>query len=248
MTNYSLLILEFLPSVFSLVVHKPFSQLCPATWLASNQCRMDGRQYPSEPVAEYSPALARDDCDPSTLRSPGGHRGGNSDVPEGERSRGHVEDHVGDPRASEDAYSRAAMVSPVPSIWAIKTPPTEQYPQYYRDEARKPPVRDTMISGISGATGSSGRTAGSGTPMLPGIPRSAFDEDTPKPKKKLLLCGIKKSNLFVLVVLLLFIIVAGVAIGVGVGMSTRGGASPYSKQMNAARALYRLRNQRLHER
>ncbi|ROV92003.1 hypothetical protein VSDG_07639 [Cytospora chrysosperma] len=156
-----------------------------------------------------------------------------------------VVDHGG---GLEDAGSRAEMHSPIPDFWAAKTPPMEQFPQYYREDARKPPVRDTIISGTSGITGSSGTTAGSGTPMLPSIPRSAFDEDTPKPKKKLLLCGIKRSNFYVLLVLLLFILVAGVAIGVGVGMSTTSGASPYSKQTNPSRrALYNPRDRRRHE-
>lgn len=226
-------------------VHKLLCQPCPATELASDQCRMDGRQQPSEPAVEHMPAPTSDNSDPTTLRSPGGYRRGSADLPDRERSGENVVDHGG---GLEDAGSRAEMHSPIPDFWAAKTPPMEQFPQYYREDARKPPVRDTIISGTSGITGSSGTTAGSGTPMLPSIPRSAFDEDTPKPKKKLLLCGIKRSNFYVLLVLLLFILVAGVAIGVGVGMSTTSGASPYSKQTNPSRrALYNPRDRRRHE-
>lgn len=220
----------------------------PLSWHLTDQCRMDGRQQPSEPAVEHIPAPTSDDSDPTAPRSPGGYRGGSADLPERERSGENVVNHGGGLQALEDAKSRAEMHSPIPDFWAAKTPPMEQFPQYYREDARKPPVRDTIISGTSGITGSSGRTAGSGTPILPSIPRSAFDEDTPKPKKKLLLCGIKRSNFYVLLVLLLFILVAGVAIGVGVGMSTTSGASPYSKHTNPTRrALYNLRNRRRYE-
>lgn len=210
---------------------------------------MDGRGHSSELVADYNvdPASTSDDCDLSTPRSTGGFRGGSAELFDGDNPDVFHDENSGSPRALEDGRSRAAMLSPVSATRSTMRPTTQQLPQYYRDEAKRPPVRDTMMSGVSGVTGSSGltgssgRTAGSGTPMLPGIPKSAFEEDTPKPKRKLILCGIKKSNSFVLLVLLIFLLVAAVAIGVGVGMSSTSGASPYSKQTNTTHARYHSR-------
>lgn len=69
--------------------------------------------------------------------------------------------------------------------------------------------------------------------MLPGNLKSAFDDDVPeKPKQRVVLCGIKRSNFFIILVLVLFLIGVGVAVGVGVGlgMSKTDGSSPFSEQ------------------
>ncbi|ROW08555.1 hypothetical protein VPNG_06211 [Cytospora leucostoma] len=176
-------------------------------------------------MAEYSPARTSDDCNRSIVSSPGGYTGVNITSGYGEDGPGeYFESHDSNPQDLESGYLRAAG----PATQAVPT--TQQFPQYYRDEARTTPGGDTVRSGISGATEKSGLTADSGAPMLPGITKSAFEEDNPKPKRKFVLCGIRKSNFFVLVVLLLFLIVAGVAVGVGVGISRTSGSSPYSKQ------------------
>jgi hypothetical protein len=70
-------------------------------------------------------------------------------------------------------------------------------------------------------------------PMLPGNLKSAFDDDVlAKPKQRVVLCGIQRSNFFILLVLFLFLIRVGVTVGVGVGlgMSKTGNSSPFSKR------------------
>ncbi|KUI73981.1 hypothetical protein VM1G_09166 [Cytospora mali] len=189
---------------------------------------MDGRQHPSELTNEYGPARTSDDSEPSILRDPVVYGGECTVVSEGDCPEGYFENNDISPRALEDGYSVSATLSTISAAQAAKIPQTQQFPQYYRDEARKPPVRDTMISGISGVT------AGSGAPMLPKTPKSAFEEDAPKSQRKFHLCGIGKSNFFIVLVLLLFFLVVGVAIGVGVGMSLAktNESSPYSKRTN----------------
>jgi hypothetical protein len=99
--------------------------------------------------------------------------------------------------------------------------------------------RNTVISGISdfsGATDDSGRNTVMGSdpkaPMLPGKFKSTFDDDTPpNPRRRLILCGIKRSHFFILVVVCLFLVGVGVSVGVGVGlgMSKTGNSSPFSE-------------------
>ncbi|KUI58887.1 hypothetical protein VP1G_06208 [Cytospora mali] len=190
---------------------------------------MDGRQHPSELTNEYSPARTSDDSGPSILRNSGGYGGECTVVSEGDCPERYFENNDVSPRALEDGYSVAATLSTVSAAQAAKMTQTQQFPQFYRDETRKPPVRDTMISGISGVT------AGSGAPMLPKNPKSAFEEDAPKAQRKFHFCGIGKSNFFIVLVLLLFLLVVGVAIAVGVGMSLSktSESSPYSKRTNS---------------
>lgn len=115
---------------------------------------------------------------------------------------------------------------------------TTQPSQYYHDAPRVAFARDTVLSGVSGFSGvtdQSGKTAGSDpeAPMLPGNLKSAFDDDVPeKPNQRVVLCGIKRSNFFIILVLVLFLIGVGVAVGVGIGlgMSKTDSSSPFSEQ------------------
>lgn len=178
-------------------------------------------------MAEYSPARTSDECNRSVISSPGGYNGVDLTYGYGGDGPGeYLENHESNPQDLESGYPRAAGPA------AQSVPPTQLIPQYYRADARTTPGGDTVTSGVSGTTEKSELTADPGAPMLPGITKSAFDEDDPKPKRQFILCGIRKSNMFVLMVLLLFLIVAGVAVGVGVGvsMSRTSSSSPYSKQ------------------
>lgn len=194
--------------------------------------KMDSTRNPSTLAAEYSPARTSDDCSPSIHRSPGGYEGEPTGISEQASPGGYFEYHNSSPRAMENAYPRAASRSPVSATRAIRVPLTQQIPQYYRGDIMTLPVRNTRLSGVSATTTNSRKTAGSSAPMLPENIKSTFDEDAPKPHRRLILCGIKKSNFFVLLVLLVFLLVVGVGIGVGVGMgmSNTSKSSPYSKQ------------------
>lgn len=189
---------------------------------------MATRQPPgSISISRYDAVPATGELSPSGTLSPGGHGGDNA--------RNYV-DSPGS-RNNETGYFGTVPLSPMSEDSTAQPPATHPSP-YYRDVPRAPFARDTVISGVSGLSGAtdhSGRTVGSdpAAPMLPENLKSAFDDDVPeKPKQRLVLCGIKRSNFFILLVLVLFLIGVGVAVGVGVGlgMSKTDNSSPFSEQ------------------
>lgn len=187
-------------------------------------------RQPPQPISisRYDAVPAVGELSPSGTLSPGGHGGDNA--------RNYV-DSPGS-RNNETGYFGTVPLSPTSESSSAQPPVTPQPSQYNHDAPRAPNARDTVISGVSGfsgVTGHSGRTMGSdpAAPMLPENLKSAFDDDLPeKPKKRVVLCGIKRSNFFILLVLVLFLIGVGVAVGVGVGlgMSKTNNSSPFSKQ------------------
>ncbi|KAG6360443.1 hypothetical protein INS49_011505 [Diaporthe citri] len=189
---------------------------------------MATRQPPgSISISRYDAVPAAGELSPSGTLSPGGHGGDNA--------RNYV-DSPGS-RNNETGYFGTVPLSPM-SEDSTAQPPATHPSQYYRDAPRAPFARDTVISGVSGFSGvtdHSGRTVGSdpAAPMLPENLKSAFDDDVPeKPKQRVVLCGIKRSNFFILLVLVLFLIGVGVAVGVGVGlgMPKTDNSSPFSEQ------------------
>ncbi|POS72846.1 hypothetical protein DHEL01_v208758 [Diaporthe helianthi] len=115
---------------------------------------------------------------------------------------------------------------------------THQPSQHHYDAPMAVHARDAVVSGVSGfsrVTDDSGKTMGSDprAPMLPGKLKSAFDDDVAeKQKERVVLCGISRSNIFIVLVLALFLIGVGVTVGVGVGlgMSKTSNSSPFSEQ------------------
>lgn len=189
---------------------------------------MATRQPPgSISISRYDAVPAAGELSPSGSLSPAG--------PGDDNARNYV-DSPGS-RNNETGYFGTVPLSPMPEDRTAQSPLT-QPSQHYHDEPRAPFARDTVISGVSGFSGvtdHSGRTLGSdpGAPMLPENLKSAFDDDVPeKPKQRVVLCGIKRSNFFILLVLILFLIGVGVAVGVGVGlgMSKADNSSPFSEQ------------------
>ena len=190
---------------------------------------MAARQPPASiSISSYSAVPAAGEVSPSSTLSPGGHHG--------DDTRNYV-DSPGS-RNNETGYFGTVPLSPVSEHSTAQAPATTESSQYYHDAPRVAFARDTVISGVSGFSGvtdNSGRTVGSdpGAPMLPGNLKSAFDDDVPeRSKQRVVYCGIKRSNLFILLVLILFLIGVGVAVGVGVGlgMSKTGNSSPFSEQ------------------
>lgn len=191
---------------------------------------MAARQAPgSISISGYNVVPASGDLSPSEMMSPGG---------DGDDNTINYIDSPGS-RNIENGYFGAVPLSPVSEEIAAQPSATpQQQPQLYHDAPRVAFARDTVISGVSGFSGvtdHSGRTIGSdpGAPMLAGNLKSAFDDDVPqRPKQRVILCGIKRSNFFILLVLLLFLIGVGIAVGVGVGlgMSKTGNSSPFSEQ------------------
>lgn len=190
---------------------------------------MANRQPPgSISISEYDAVPAVGELSPSGALSPDGQSGDNAS------------NYVDSPgsRNNETGYFGSVPLSPMSEDRATQPPVALQPSQYYHDAPRAPHARDTVISGvsgISGVTGDSGRTMGSdpAAPMLPGNLKSAFDDDVPEKKKqRVVLCGIKRSNFFILLVVILFLIGVGVAVGVGVGlgMSKTDNSSPFSGQ------------------
>ncbi|KAK2607586.1 hypothetical protein N8I77_006249 [Diaporthe amygdali] len=186
---------------------------------------MAARQSPgSISISRYDAVPAAGELSPSGKLSPGYH--------DGDNSRKHIDSSS---QNNEDGYFGTVPLLPM-SEDSTSPPPVITHPsQRYQDAPRPPLARDTVfsdISGLSGFTDHSGRTIGSdpGAPMLPGNLKSAFDEDVPeKPKSRVILCGIKRSNFFIILVVLLFLIGVGVAVGVGVGlgMSKADNSSPF---------------------
>lgn len=96
--------------------------------------------------------------------------------------------------------------------------------QLYRDEEpRKASVRDTTISGMSGVSGVTNKTGSSQAPMMMMAPntKSAFDtDDQDERKHKIVMCGMKRSMVWLVGGLVVFIVAVGIAVGVGVGIGT----------------------------
>lgn len=190
---------------------------------------MATRQPPgSISISRYDAVPSTGELSPSDTSSHGGQSGENA------------RNYVNSPgsRNDETGYFGTVPLSPMPEDRTTQDPVTSQPSQYYQDAPTAPFARDTVISGVSGFSGvtdHSGRTMGSdpGAPMLPENLKSAFDDDAPeKPKQRVVLCGIKRSNFFILLILLLFLIGVGVAVGVGVGLgfSKTDNSSPFSEQ------------------
>lgn len=179
-------------------------------------------------ISRYNAVPSAGELSPSGTLSPDDHVG--------ENSRNHVDSP--EPPNNERGYFGTAPLSPMFEDRSAQRPIIPQQSQYDHSAPTVTFARDTVMSGVSGfsgATDESGRTRGSdpGAPMLPGNLESAFDDDVPeKPRKKVVLCGIKRSNFFVLLVLGLFLTGVGVTVGVGVGlgMSKSGNSSPFSKR------------------
>lgn len=179
-------------------------------------------------ISRYDAVPSAGELSPSDTFSPGGQSGEN------------VRNYVNSPgsRNDETGYFGTVPLSPMPEDGTAHPPVISQPSQYYHDTPRAQFARDTVMSGVSGFSGvtdDSGRTMGSdsGAPMLPGNLKSAFDDDVPEKKKqRVVLCGIKRSNFFILLILILFLIGVGVAVGVGVGlgMSKADKSSPFSEQ------------------
>ncbi|KAI3392974.1 hypothetical protein diail_4923 [Diaporthe ilicicola] len=176
----------------------------------------------------YDAVPASGEIDPPGTLSPGSEVGDNAR---------NYDDSPGS-RNNENGYFGTVPLSPTSEARTAEALVASRPAEFYHDAPRVAFPRDTIISGVSGFSGvtdHTGRTTGSDprAPMLPGNLKSAFDDDVPeKPKRKVVLCGIKRSNLFILLVLLLFLIGVGVAVGVGVGlgMSKTGNSGPFSKQ------------------
>lgn len=190
---------------------------------------MTARQPPGPiSIPGYNAVPVAGELSPSGTLSPGDHVGENArnyvDTP---GSRNNEMGYFGTlPRSSmSEDRTTAASIAPQSSQYRLGAPQVVL-------------ARDTVMSGVSGfsgATGDSGRTTGSdpAAPMLPGNLKSAFDEDAPeKPKQRVVLCGIRRSNFFIILVLVLFLIGVGVTagVGVGLGMSKTDNSSPFSKQ------------------
>lgn len=141
-------------------------------------------------------------------------------------------------RNNETGYFGTALLECTSADRTTQLSITHQPSQYHYDALKAVHARGTVISGISGFSGVTsdlGGTTGSdpGAPMLPGNLKSAFDDDfVERPKTRVVLCGIKRSNFFILLVLTLFLIGVGVTVGVGVGlgMSKTSNSSPFSEQ------------------
>lgn len=179
-------------------------------------------------ISRYNAVPSAGELSPSGTLSPDDHVGENA------RNRVDSPDHPN----NERGYFGTEPLSSMFEDRSAQRPITTQQSQYDHSAQMVTFARDTVISGVSGfsgATDNSGRTRGSdpGAPMLPGNLESAFDDDVPeKPRKKVVLCGIKRSNSFVLLVLGLFLVGVGVTVGVGVGldMSKSGNSSPFSER------------------
>lgn len=190
---------------------------------------MTVRQPPgSISISSYSEVPKAGEASPSGSLSPDDHVG--------ENARNYV-DSPGS-RNNETGYFGTVPLSSTSEGNTTQLSITPQPSSYHYDAPKAVLARETVISGVSdfsGGTSDSGKTRGwdPGAPMLPGNLKSAFDDDVAeKPKRGVVLCGIKRSNFFILVVLALFLIGVGVtvSVGVGLGMSKASNSSPFSKQ------------------
>lgn len=179
-------------------------------------------------ISRYNAVPSTGELSPSGTLNPGDHVG--------ENTKNHVDSP--EPPNNERGYFGTVPLSPMFEDRLVQRPITPQQSQYDHSAPKVAFARDTVISGVSGFSGvtdDSGRTRGSdpGAPMLPGNLESGFDDDvSEKPRKKVVRCGIKLSNFFVLLLLGLFLIGVGVTVGVGVGMgmSKSGNSSPFSER------------------